>query len=180
MAKKTLLISSLIIGVFLMAGCGSASGLDADGSQMLASTSPAHDNAALEPITQTLCTQILGTTLDIAPSFSYTNTPDDAEFNTCQASATVSGVDYTAVDNVFGAVKGMILTQGFKQDSSLDASGPGAEASGYRLENQLCKLYVESVPSEASLCSGDEAFASCWEKLTPEQRIYSVTLECSE
>jgi hypothetical protein len=57
--------------------------------------------------------------------------------------------------------------------------GPGGVLAGYRQDTGLCLLQVSSGPAEEGLCTEDEPFAVCWERLTPEQRAFTITLNCA-
>lgn len=98
----------------------------------------------------------------------------------CQATATATGLDFENVGVVFSALTEMLQARGWHEDVGYAGGGPGGELGGFRQANGLCLLVVSSGPSEDELCSKDEPFVACWERLTPEQQLYTVTLNCAQ
>jgi hypothetical protein len=96
----------------------------------------------------------------------------------CQMSATGTGVAFDHVGVPFDVVTAMLQTRGWKEDTQYAGGGPGAVLAGYRQDTGLCLLQVSSGPAEEGLCAADEPFAVCWETLTPEQRAFTIMLNC--
>jgi hypothetical protein len=96
----------------------------------------------------------------------------------CQMTATGTGVEFDHVRVPFDALTAMLQARGWEEDLQYAAGGPGGVLAGYRQDTGLCLRQVSSGPSEEGLCSGDEPFVVCWENLTPEQRAFTVTLNC--
>jgi len=83
---------------------------------------------------------------------------------------------------VHDAVLAILQARGWAEDS-LNAGGgggPGGILTGLTQGDGICQLVVISEPSEEELCSQDEPFSTCWEKLTPEQQLYTITLSCAQ
>jgi hypothetical protein len=84
-----------------------------------------------------------------------------------------TGVDfYESARNVF-------VSQGWLEDINYSAGGPSGLATAYRSGATLCLVSSERKPLDSALCAPGDIFATCWEKLTPEQRLYSLTVTCS-
>ncbi len=98
----------------------------------------------------------------------------------CQATATGTGLDFENVGDLFGALTEMLQARGWSEDVNYAGGGPGGMLAGYRQAEGLCLLAASSEPSEDSLCAQDEPFVACWERLAPEQQIYTVTLNCAQ
>jgi putative hemolysin len=93
----------------------------------------------------------------------------------CQLKAMGSGVnfpDYIATEQ---SLRSMLETSGWKEDIQYSGGGPNGSVSGYRLENRLCQLYVGWDASADAQCSG-KPVSEC--NLTPEQKLYTITLDC--
>jgi hypothetical protein len=97
----------------------------------------------------------------------------------CQMAATGTGVEFDHVGVPFDAVTAMLRARGWGEDMKYAGGGPGGVFAGYRQDTGLCLLQVSSGPSEEGLCAEDDPFAVCWEKLTPEQRVFTITLNCA-
>lgn len=97
----------------------------------------------------------------------------------CQMAAIGTGIEFDHVGVPFDAVTAMLRARGWEEDMQYAGGGPGGVLAGYRQEAGLCLLQVSSGPSEEGLCSDDEPFAVCWERLTPEQRAFTITLNCA-
>jgi hypothetical protein len=97
----------------------------------------------------------------------------------CQMAATGTGVEFDHVGVPFDAVTAMLQARGWEEDLQYAGGGPGGVLAGYRQDAGLCLLEVSSGPSEEGLCSDDEPFVVCWENLTPEQRAFTITLNCA-
>jgi hypothetical protein len=98
----------------------------------------------------------------------------------CQATLRATGLNFEHVGLLESPTIGTLQALGWQQDASYGGGGPGGVVEGFRQGRKLCLLLISSGPSEASLCSADEPFAVCWERLTPEQKAYTVTLNCAQ
>jgi hypothetical protein len=95
----------------------------------------------------------------------------------CQLKATGSGVnfpDYIATEQ---SLRSMLETAGWKEDIQYSGGGPNGSVSGYRLENRFCQLYVGWNASADAQCTG-KPITEC--NLTPEQKLYTITLDCAQ
>jgi len=98
----------------------------------------------------------------------------------CLLSFSATGVTLTNYTGLSNLVESTLQTQGWRQNQSYGASGAGSYAIAYTKDKFLCLMSVRSEPSDSSLCSGNEPFAVCWERLTPEQKTFSLTLNCAQ
>jgi hypothetical protein len=103
----------------------------------------------------------------------------------CQAIAVGSGLDFTDMMSVEEAVRGMLVAHGWAEDPTaaiclgVGGWGLGATASCFTKADALCEMFLHIDPVEASLCSEDEPINVCFERLTPEQIIYTTHLTCA-
>jgi hypothetical protein len=103
----------------------------------------------------------------------------------CQAIAVGSGLDFTDMVSVEEAMRTMLLERGWLEDPTAPAclgtggSGPGANAWCYTQADALCEVFIHIDPIEASLCSDDEPISVCFDRLTPEQIVYTTNLTCA-
>ena len=70
----------------------------------------------------------------------------------------------------------MLEEQGGTEDPLLAAGGPTGVAAGYCKDDQICIASAMWVPDESANCPDDQPFSAC--EVTPEQQIYTVTLNC--
>jgi hypothetical protein len=70
----------------------------------------------------------------------------------------------------------MLAEQGWTEDPQLAADGPTGTAAGYRKEDQICLAAASWVPDPSANCPADQPISAC--ALTPEQQLYTITLNC--
>jgi hypothetical protein len=103
----------------------------------------------------------------------------------CQAIAVGSGLDFTDMMSVEETMRGMLIGRGWMEDTTAAVClgtggwGPGATASCYSQADALCEMFLHLDPLEASLCSDDEPITVCFDRLTPEQIVYTIHLTCA-
>ena len=119
---------------------------------------------------------ILGDTV-VAPFEDYISGKSGAG---CQTTVIGTGNDFQHVGVIADTMTEMLQAQGWQEDINYAGGGPGGLIAGFRKANGLCLLVVSSGPSDEGLCSDDEPFGACWERLTPEQRIFTITLNCTQ
>jgi Tol biopolymer transport system component len=94
----------------------------------------------------------------------------------CQATVTGTGAEFESPSAVVSALDSMLADQGWTADPMLVADGPTGTAAGYRKGGQLCLAAAMWEPAESANCPEDQPISAC--ELTPEQQLYTVTLNC--
>ena len=97
----------------------------------------------------------------------------------CQIGTTFTGLENTDFMTLFNATSGMMQLQGWVEDQTYQADGPGGTGTGFRKQGELCKLSVTSKSIDPGLCSSNEPFASCWERLTNNQKLFELIIDCA-
>ena len=92
----------------------------------------------------------------------------------CQATITGTGLQFQSPDAVVKELGSMLEGQGWTEDPMLAAGGPTGFGAGYRKGDQICMAVAMWLPDASANCSKDQPISAC--KVTPEQRIYTVTL----
>jgi hypothetical protein len=93
----------------------------------------------------------------------------------CHAAVAGSGWDFVAVTKSLWA---MLAAQGWQEDTMYAADGPTGTAGGFRQGDGLCLVTVEWKPSPDANCPSDKPISDC--QLKPEQKLYSVSLNCAQ
>jgi hypothetical protein len=93
----------------------------------------------------------------------------------CQMAVAGAGWDFAAVTKSLWA---MLAAQGWQEDTMYDADGPTGAVRGFRQGGGLCLLTVEWKPSPDANCPSDKPISDC--QLKPEQKLYSVSLNCAQ
>jgi hypothetical protein len=70
----------------------------------------------------------------------------------------------------------MLVDQGWKEDLMLAAGGPTGMGVGYRKGDQICRIDAIWEPDASANCPENQAISAC--SVEPEQRLYTVTLNC--
>ncbi|NJD58798.1 MAG: DUF333 domain-containing protein [Anaerolineae bacterium] len=96
----------------------------------------------------------------------------------CQSTITGTGVDFESPSVVVTELENMLVEDGWTFDPLLGADGPTGHIVGYRKDNQLCYAGAMWTPDAAVTCPTDQPITAC--PLTPEQQLYTVTLNCGE
>jgi hypothetical protein len=98
----------------------------------------------------------------------------------CQITFSTTGASITdMMGGLYDPAQTTLQGLGWVEDTSYGAGGPLALATGYRKETALCLVSVKGVPVDRALCPSDQPIGMCWEKLTPEQKILTLNLNCS-
>ncbi len=98
----------------------------------------------------------------------------------CRAIITFSSQYAESLGGIENAARAAIEVQGWQEDIQYAGDGAGGMLFGYRKENGLCLLVVSIEPVDNELCSQDEPFAVCMDRLTPEQKRYTIDLNCAQ
>jgi putative hemolysin len=96
----------------------------------------------------------------------------------CQVTATGTGLDFEDHWIVFQELAEMLTAQGWREDMAYQGGGPTGTLSGFRRNGELCLLLVGWDPSEDADCPTDQPIGMC--ELTPEQRLYTIVLDCAQ
>jgi hypothetical protein len=96
----------------------------------------------------------------------------------CQVTFTTNGLVFEHIGVIEGPARAALENLGWQEDPPYAGGGPGGAVYGFRKDNGLCRLVIGSGPSDAELCSDDEPIGVCWERLTPEQRTFTVNVNC--
>jgi hypothetical protein len=141
---------------------------------------PAASAGSFKPLDSAACgdlTTAMGQTLGVEAALA------DAPFQDyvtgqagtgCQAAVAGSGWDFVTVTQSLWA---MLAAQGWQTDPMYDADGPTGAVRGFRQGDGLCLLTVEWKPSPDANCPPDKPISDC--QLKPEQRLYSISLNCA-
>jgi putative hemolysin len=137
----------------------------------------------IEPLTMELCdgqAQAMSHFLnDLIPTVTEEPLSDPttgASGTGCQSTITGTGADFASPSAVVGVLGGMLEEQGWTEDPMLQADGPTGTSKGYRKDNQICLAGAIWFPAESANCPQDQPISTC--QVTPEQQLYSVTLNC--
>jgi len=95
----------------------------------------------------------------------------------CQTKLTGTGVNFPDFVATEQSLKSILGTAGWREDIQYSAGGPTGSASGYRLDSRLCLLNIGWDASPDAQCS-DMPIVDC--NLTPEQKLYTITLDCAQ
>ena len=139
----------------------------------------------IQPLSMEVCdgqAQAMSHTLDdLIPTQSEELMSDwvnDAWGTGCQATITGTGVQFESPTAVVGELGGMLEGQGWTADPGLAADGPTGTCSGYRNGDQICLACADWRPDESANCPQDQPISAC--PVTPEQQLYTVTLNSGE
>jgi TolB protein len=148
--------------------------------------SPAPTAAAgttIQPLIMELCdgeAQAMSHTLDdLIPTQSEEPLSDPVSGATgtgCQSTITGTGAQFESPDAVVRALGAMLADEGWTEDPMLAAGGPTGAGAGYRKDDQLCLVNARWEPDPSASCPADQPISAC--PVTPEQQLYTVTLNC--
>jgi hypothetical protein len=96
----------------------------------------------------------------------------------CQMTFTANGQMFENIGAIDGPARAALESLGWQVDERYGGAGAGGLLYGFRKDDKLCRLVIGSRPSDEDLCADDEPFFTCWERLTPEQRIFEVIVNC--
>jgi len=96
----------------------------------------------------------------------------------CQTSATGTGLDFESFSYVADQLRTLLTAEGWTEDMTYLADGPTGTATAFKSDGGLCLLSVNWEPSEDADCPPDQPISAC--QLEPEQKIYTVLLNCAQ
>jgi putative hemolysin len=144
---------------------------------------PTAAEMTIQPLPEEVCNgqaQAMSHTLDdLIPTQSEEPLDDPvtgASGTGCQATITGTGTRFESPWAVVDELGGMLEEQGWTADPMLGADGPTGTAMGYRKDEQICWAGAMWTPNASANCPEDHPISAC--ELTPEQQLYTVTLNC--
>ncbi|MCU0487655.1 MAG: beta-Ala-His dipeptidase [Anaerolineales bacterium] len=137
----------------------------------------------IQPLTMEVCNgqaqamahalEVIEVTQSEAPLFDFAS---DESGVGCQATVIGNGAQFASPEAVVNDLGGMLEEQGWSHDPQLVAGSSIGIGAGYRLGNQICLATAVWHPADPSLCPEDQETADC--PLEPEQKIYTISLNC--
>ena len=146
----------------------------------LGATSP----QGLEPLDALMCGDLVGAlslALDVPAATSHAPFEDHVNGRSgtgCQIAANGTGLNFENINVVASALREVLQTRGWQEDVQYMGGGPGAVLTGYRQADALCLVLAFWEPSEDADCPADQPVSAC--ELAPEQRVYTITLNCAK
>jgi hypothetical protein len=117
---------------------------------------------------------------EIAPAVTFNDYVNSQNGTGCLISLVATGQTFQSLSGLSKPVEDTLTGLGWQQDTRYGASGAGSYAMAYSKGKDLCLMVVASKPSDSSLCPGNEPFTVCWDRLTPEQKTFNLTLNCAQ
>ena len=203
--KRIFIFSNLTILLLLMTACQQPGGesdvaLDIAIAVSMTQTAAAQDvqqpvveptstpteiTIEMQPLNPDECIRLAGTleqNLGISGQLLETNFEDHINQKTgvgCQAIFTTTGLEVENIGVLEIPAKAALENLGWQEDPQYAGGGAGGLVYGYRKDNGLCHMLISTEPSDQALCSADEPISTCWERLTPEQKVFTVDLNCA-
>ena len=95
----------------------------------------------------------------------------------CKLVAKGDGATLPDNSGMMAKMLALMSAQGWTEEPKFQADGPTAIATGFTRNRDICLLSSVMTPSMDANCPSDQPIASC--TLTPEQRLYALTLFCA-
>jgi len=97
----------------------------------------------------------------------------------CLSTLSVPGENITSLGDAISLTDSIMKTNGWEEDINYGAGGAGGIMNGYHQNDSICMVTTEFGPIDDTLCNSDEPFAVCMDRLSVDQKIYEVTLNCA-
>jgi hypothetical protein len=141
--------------------------------------------AAIQPLPEEVCNgqaQAMAHALNVVEVTQSTAPLSDPETGAsgtgCQATVTGTGEQFKSPDAVVNTLGNMLKDEGWTEDPMLAAGGPTGIGAGYRKGDQICMAAAQWWPDDSANCPKDQPISAC--QVTPEQQLYTVTLNCGQ
>jgi hypothetical protein len=187
-------VANIVVGPPSPFDCGVMVGFPPSPDGRFQSTAPAADCLATqaanvakttkyEPVDldncqaiQELATQALTVTFTLQADAPFTDTLSNETGRGCTLIATGTGRDFANP----GAVKDSLVSAmiGWDEQPKYQADGPTGTATAMTRQMGLMLIGVQWVPAPEAKCPSDQPISAC--KLTPEQKLYTVTIEAAQ
>ena len=131
-----------------------------------------------DPIAALLTQHLFGTTVSVHAE-NFGDQLSGLSGDGCTVLADGDGT--TVVDWGLGNnnVIGGLQAAGWQMDPMYSGAGAGGFMETYRMNGVVCMYIAELRPIDMALCSDDEPIGMCFDKLAPEQLIYTATVGCT-
>ncbi len=207
--KSTTLLIGIVFAALILTACGQseeeriatsvsltltaaiqeAQAMDTEASPVATETPEPTFPGDLQPLTTSDCNDLMeAMRQELAVGVETTLIAVEHEGKTgggCQSAAVGSGLDFSDQISVEGAMRTILKARGWQEDTSAATClgtggwGPGASASCFTQANGLCEVFIHLTPSNDELCQEDEPINVCFERLDPEQIVYTINLTCA-
>ncbi len=103
----------------------------------------------------------------------------------CRAIGTGDGNMFPEMIVLDEAMVGILEELGWTEDTKAPSClgtggwGPGANSRCFTQADAFCELFVHIDPIDETLCSNDEPISACFERLEPDQIIYTAEITCA-
>lgn len=139
--------------------------------------------AAIQPLPAEVCNgqaQAMANALNVT-EVTQSNAPLTDPVNSksgigCQAEVKGTGEQFKDPMTVVNTLGAMLKGEGWTEDPMLAAGGPTGMGAGYRKNDRMCMVLAGWQPDASANCPTDQPIAAC--NVTPEQQLYTVTLNC--
>jgi len=196
--KPTLLFFTITLSL-LLASCGTGNkNFESDIATVVAQTQIALTQASppptptaeftgeYQPIGEQDCidlkaalSQQTGVGGEITSPEPFKDTDNDKTGFGCKISLTTTGAN-TDHEQLGVAAPAALEADGWVEDWKYTFPGIGGLASAYRKGDQLCLTVSYVEPWEDNLCTENENFLECLDRLPPEQIRYGYDLNCAQ
>ncbi len=97
----------------------------------------------------------------------------------CLSTLSTPSETFTSFEVATSLSNSIMQANDWQEDINYRADGPGGVMQGYLHDDAVCMVTTEFGPVDDALCSSDEPFAVCMDRLTADQIIITVTLNCA-
>jgi len=144
----------------------------------------------LQPLSPEECEQLAGFMINrmFTPPLEQGKVVVDRQGETgsgCQAIGAGDGQMFPDMMTLEDAMRGILGELGWTEDTDAPTClgtggwGPGASSYCFTQADALCELFIHMDPIDKTLCSDDEPIGVCFERLAPEQILYTAELTCA-
>jgi putative hemolysin len=155
-----------ILSTLTFAGAEAAPGLQPPASEVCNGMAQALMQAIMTEVTQA------GEPVEITDPVTM------ATGTACRAMSTGTGLDFAGPDVPMQALAAVLTAGGWEEDIKLQAGGPTGMGTGFRSRDIVCLAAAVWQPDPSANCPQDQPVSAC--KVTPEQQLYTVTLDCAQ
>lgn len=98
----------------------------------------------------------------------------------CQLTIAATGAQFPNMVDAGQRIAGALTPNGWTLDPQYAADSPTGTIHGLRRDNQLAVYNVQWAPAAGITCPADQPIATCAESLTPDQMVYTITVDLAQ
>lgn len=183
--RQGFLLACLAFPAFLTLGCSGANMSSPVPSPTAAEKLAQQSAGKYQPLDNKTCDRLrqemakilkVEVTSTTAP---FEDTVSQEKGNACQLTAKGTGQNFKNIADIASSLNGMLAKDGWAATNQYGADAPESSVRGFRKNQELAILTVESELEKTVKCPDNVPISTCYQQAKPEQVLYKIKLQAA-